>query len=510
MKKYIKEVWNELGQPIFVGERLKHNLKVLTGVSIVTLVLGIVLIILDIITKEWAMLIPAIATFLGGASCAYFAGIRKNRRVAAAIPTIFCIVAFTIYAINGMGNGTAIFWTLLMPIGISYFVGVKNDLILSIYYNILFVVLFYTPIRHHLSDSYSQDFMIRFPLLFLSLTVFTLIAMIQYHRMALRDIAYTERLNEEVRKQTAVANERAEKLELMSEETVKMMAVSIDAKDRYTNGHSFRVAEYSVALAKKLGWSKDEIDALWREALLHDIGKIGVPDAVLNNPGRLTNEEFAVIKSHSAIGGKILNNSTVMTGAADVAHYHHERYDGKGYPDGLSGEKIPSHARIVTIADSYDAMRSDRIYRKGLAPDVIRNELVKNKGSQFDPDYLDAFLVLVDNGELDKITDSANQALSKSVELGLFGKATDWFSGNADRKAEDASDSVETERKQKKGENMNVQVKTIKTEVSPQNLTFHETTSVVSFLCLKKGDANFDGINIIGKETVQINRILLH
>lgn len=452
MFNYFKDVWKELGQPIFVGERLKHNLKVLTGVSIVTFILGIVLIILDIVTKEWSMLVPAIATFLGGASCAYFAGIRKNRKIAASIPTIFCLVAFTVYAIKGMGSGTAIFWTLLMPIGISYFVGVKNDLILSIYYNILFIILFYTPIRNHLSDSYSQAFMKRFPLLFLSLTIFTLIAMVQYHRMALRDIAYTERLNEEVRKQTSVANERAEKLELMSEEIVKMMAVSIDAKDRYTNGHSFRVAEYSVALARSLGWSKDEVDLLWREALLHDIGKIGVPDAILNKPGRLTDEEFDVIRSHSVIGGKILSNSTFMTGAADVARYHHERYDGKGYPERISGENIPSHARIVTIADSYDAMRSDRIYRKGLAPDVIRKELVRNKGSQFDPDYLEAFLVLADNGALDKITVSANKALENSVELGLFEKATDWFSQNTEQKADEKADNKSDEKADNKAD----------------------------------------------------------
>ena len=118
----------------------------------------------------------------------------------------------------------------------------------------------------------------------------TLIAMVQYHRMALGEIRYTERLNADVERQATMARERAARLELMSEEMVRMLAVSIDAKDRYTNGHSFRVASYSAALARELGWSKEEVGTLWREALLHDIGKIGIPDAVLNKPGRLTDE----------------------------------------------------------------------------------------------------------------------------------------------------------------------------------------------------------------------------
>jgi len=298
----------QLGKSIFVGDRLQNNLRVLTHVSIVTAALGMVLVIMDILRgEELVLLIAACATFLGGVFCAYFAHVRRNRRIAAMIPTAFCIIAFTIYAVTGMGQGTAIYWTLMMPIGISYFVGVRADILLSAYYSVLFCIIFYVPsIRAHMAQYYSEAFMTRFPLLFIALAIFTLIAMVQYHRMARRDIEYADRLNAEVEKQTAVARERADKLALMSEEMVRMMAVSIDAKDRYTNGHSNRVAAYSAALADALGWTKEECYTLWKEALLHDIGKIGIPDIVLNKPGRLTDDEFRIIKSHTTIGGRIL------------------------------------------------------------------------------------------------------------------------------------------------------------------------------------------------------------
>ena len=142
---------------------------------------------------------------------------------------------------------------------------------------------------------------------------------------------------------------------------------------------------------------------------------------MLNKPGRLTEEEFSVIRSHAETGGRILSSVSTLLSAADVARSHHERWDGRGYPAGLAGEDIPAHARIVSIADAYDAMRSDRIYRKGLPKERIRKELVRGRGGQFDPAYLDAFLRLADDGTLDQVTESANDQLTGAVELGLIG-----------------------------------------------------------------------------------------
>ena len=417
MFKRTKTLWEDLSRPIYVGKRLESNLKVLTYVSFVTALLGLILTIMDIVKGEVIMTVAAIVTFLAGVSCAYFAGVRKNRKVAAAIPTVFCFLAFTFYAITGVGAGLTLCWSLLLPLGISYFVGIRQGIFLSVYYSLLYFILFYTPIRDHLPGHYIVQFSTRFPLLFIMQVIFSLIAMVEYHRMTVRDTEYSDRLNTEVERQTAVARERAERLEAISDEMVETLALTIDAKDRYTNGHSFRVSWYATALARQLGWTDDALNELEREALLHDIGKIGVPDSILNKPGKLNEKEFDVIKSHTTTGDEILSRSGNLLESAQVARHHHERYDGCGYPDGLAGEDIPLHARVVAIADAYDAMRSDRIYRKGLPFEKICDEFIRGKGSQFDPRLTDAFLTLMDSGELEKIAarDYPDYARAKTV-----------------------------------------------------------------------------------------------
>ncbi len=186
----------------------------------------------------------------------------------------------------------------------------------------------------------------------------------------------------------------AKQMEEVSVQVLETLAQTIDTKDRYTTGHSYRVAEYSVRLAQALGMDPEEVRVLRQEALLHDIGKIGVLDSVLNKRGKLTDIEYKVMKSHTTAGAEILQNLITFPGAAAVAGGHHERYDGRGYPLQLRGEENPPHARIVSIADAYDAMSSDRIYRKALDHDKIRQELVNGRGTQFDPQYLDVFLKL--------------------------------------------------------------------------------------------------------------------
>ncbi len=192
-----------------------------------------------------------------------------------------------------------------------------------------------------------------------------------------------------------------DKVEYLSRTSMEALAKTVDAKDRYTSGHSIRVAEVSCILARELGWSEDEILDLRFQGMMHDIGKIGVPDTVLNKPGRLTNIEFELIQSHTVVGSEILKNVTSIPEVENVARHHHERYDGHGYPDHLRGEEIPLSARIVGIADAYDAMNSDRVYRKALPKKVIREEIIKGKGTQFDPNLVDVFLKLFDDDKLD-------------------------------------------------------------------------------------------------------------
>lgn len=208
-------------------------------------------------------------------------------------------------------------------------------------------------------------------------------------------------LQQEVRRQTRTAQKRRRELEMMSVEIIQTLAAAIDAKDIYTKGHSARVADYAAVLAEALGWDLNRIEKLRYKALLHDVGKIGIPDRVLNKAGKLTDEEFDVIKSHTTIGAEILKGVSSLSNMYLIAKHHHERYDGKGYPDGIAGEDIPEEARLVGIADAYDAMSSDRVYRHALPKDVIRKELLQGRGTQFDPDMLDVFLELFEQGKLD-------------------------------------------------------------------------------------------------------------
>ncbi len=173
---------------------------------------------------------------------------------------------------------------------------------------------------------------------------------------------------------------------------VRAIADAIEAKDLYTRGHCERMRRFSLVIAEELNLSEKEKRNVELSALLHDVGKIGVPEVILLKDGKLTAEEFAEIKKHPVIGAEILGEIKQLKEVIPGVKYHHERYDGKGYPEGLSGENIPLIARIIAVTDAYDAMTSDRPYRKGLAKEIADKELVRLKGQQFDPQCVDAFL----------------------------------------------------------------------------------------------------------------------
>ena len=192
--------------------------------------------------------------------------------------------------------------------------------------------------------------------------------------------------------------EKSRQLNKMALSSILTIANTVDAKDEYTGGHSLRVAICSRDIAKNLGWSEEEIQNVYNVALLHDIGKIAVPDHVLCKPGRLDDEEFAIIKQHPSKGNDILKGIAILPHVQEGAHYHHERWDGRGYPEGLAGEDIPIYARIISLADSYDAMNSDRFYRKHLAKEKIISEIERCKGTQFDPQLAEVFLFMLRGG----------------------------------------------------------------------------------------------------------------
>ncbi len=193
----------------------------------------------------------------------------------------------------------------------------------------------------------------------------------------------------------AEVERKTKEIEGLSLHVVHTLADAIDAKDAYTKGHSGRVAEYAREIAKRAGYSYERQEEIYMMGLLHDVGKIGVPDAVINKPGKLTDEEFEKIKTHPGRGAQILKNIEEMPNLAIGARWHHEHFDGSGYPDGLSGYDIPEEARIIAVADAYDAMTSNRSYRGVIPQDVVKEEFEKGSGTQFDPQFAAIMLEII-------------------------------------------------------------------------------------------------------------------
>lgn len=228
-------------------------------------------------------------------------------------------------------------------------------------------------------------------------------------------------LEEQVAERTEELKQEKASYEELTLETLTTLAGLIDAKDHYTNGHSFRVAAYAKGLGKRMGLEKEECERLYLAGLVHDVGKIGISENILAKPGNLSEEEFAIIRSHSAIGGDVLRGLKAFPIFEEVARGHHERYDGNGYPSNLKGEEIPLSARIVAVCDSFDAMTSDRIYRKALEDEIALKELKEGIGTQFDPSAVKAFFDLYASYD-DSIRnhiDDLSRGLLKSEEPSL-------------------------------------------------------------------------------------------
>lgn len=198
---------------------------------------------------------------------------------------------------------------------------------------------------------------------------------------------YSEGLEKIARRQTRIIRKT-------QEETIYRLLSALESRDEETGGHVRRIALFSAKLAEKLGWPDKMIEDLLLAAPMHDIGKIGVPDRILQKKGRLTPDEYEIIKTHAAIGGEILKNSEfpMIQLACEIAQNHHEKWDGSGYPNGLEGEGIPESARIVALVDVYDALSNDRVYRKALPRDEVLTIMAQGRGSHFDPQIYDLFI----------------------------------------------------------------------------------------------------------------------
>lgn len=230
-----------------------------------------------------------------------------------------------------------------------------------------------------------------------------LLLLIESGIKSIKQMREIKRINEEL-------VESNEKLEQAYLEMVETLRFTVEAKDLYTRGHSDRVAEYSVLIGEKIGLSEEKLKLLRIGGLFHDIGKIGIPDSILLKPDRLTDDEYSEIKNHPSIGAHILGSAVIFKDVIPIVKYHHEKYDGKGYPAGLKGEEIPYMARIAAIADTFDAMTSRRSYRNALDLQIVKEEINNCKGTQFDPQLADVFLEILEN-DFDKIKDIQDKYL---------------------------------------------------------------------------------------------------
>jgi len=228
-----------------------------------------------------------------------------------------------------------------------------------------------------------------------------LLLLIESGIKSIKQMNEIKRINE----QLAESNEKLEQAYLDMVETLRF---TVEAKDSYTRGHSDRVADYSVLIGEKAGLSEEQLKLLKVGGLFHDIGKIGIPDSILLKPDKLTDDEYSEIKNHPSIGAHILGTASVFKEIIPIVKHHHEKYDGKGYPSGLKGEEIPYLARIAAIADTFDAMTSRRSYRNALDLQIVKDEIEKCKGTQFDPELANIFLEILEN-DFDKITQIQNK-----------------------------------------------------------------------------------------------------
>jgi putative nucleotidyltransferase with HDIG domain len=194
--------------------------------------------------------------------------------------------------------------------------------------------------------------------------------------------------------QTAISLENARLFEEVNDlflSSIKSLAQTIDAKDPYTHGHSQRVTDIALAIVEQMGFNDEQKKQIMVAAILHDIGKIGIKDAVLSKPNQLTKEEKAIFDQHPHVGSKIMSHIDQLENIIPIIRHHHESYNGNGYPDKLKAKQIPLGARIIAIADTFDAMTSDRPYRKAISPEAAKEEITKLSGIQFDPEVVEAF-----------------------------------------------------------------------------------------------------------------------
>lgn len=377
-----------------VAEEQKDVNKIMMTIITIVVMICFCAVLLNYKTIKSLACISALLLAITILICGYLVYIRPlKKKFIRWVASVAVAIVFTIYTIKGYNEGVAVLWSFLVPGALMLLAGMIEGIAVSAYLEIFYSITFLTPIHRQLAYAYTDSFRIRFPVLFLACILFSV-----YINYRMKEVKIKQ-MRERARMEVSMEEERR-KIGKITMQTIFSICNAVDAKDSYTKKHSERVAKYSKIIANELRWSKQEQENLYNMALLHDIGKIGVPDAILNKHEKLTEEEFQQMRKHPIIGGEILKDFTVINDVSTGAYYHHERYDGKGYPIGLKGEEIPIEARIIGIADSIDAMNSDRVYRGKKDISYILEQLEQGKGTQFDPNIDEIVISLIKEKKL--------------------------------------------------------------------------------------------------------------
>ncbi len=362
-------------------------------------VFAIVMILIDVENIRLGKYIIGAATFFAAVvslvavwALDYFKNVYRVCRIAAVILLVLAVPIIFM----GANDGFSLLWYLLLPVITLILLGMKFGVPVCVIYGLYITISFWTPLGNIFNYDYGRDYRFFYPVFYWGFCLVVITVDIFYKNYQMRQADDEHELEKEV--QSAVAGTK-----VLMINSVTAISRMLDEKDGYTQQHSKRVAQYSELIAQNMKsrtYTKEEIDIIYRSALLHDIGKIAVPDAVLNKPSRLTDGEYELMKKHTIWGKEILAGLEFLPQADMGAAYHHERFDGKGYPYGLKGDKIPDIVRIISAADSLDAMSSNRCYRRHCDKDYIISEFEKGAGTQFDADVAQVVVGLIKEGRI--------------------------------------------------------------------------------------------------------------
>lgn len=322
---------------------------------------------------------------------------RRHPKINFAAHILIALCCGVIYMSHRTYTSMAVFYFNIVQIGLKQ--GFIRALVISALYYIIFVCSMVAG-----SQGGIGSILFNFQVL---VTFFAAVYMCQFfskmeRRKIKQDETIVELLSEKVKLAQSLENKNAE-LKQAYWNMVETLIGVIEARDNFTGGHSVKVCEYSVKLAKKLGFSQNFVDDIMKASILHDIGKMGIPEGILLKPSSLSNDEYSTIMSHPEIGCRILANVNGLEKILPMILYHHEKVDGTGYPYGLKGDRIPDGAKIIAIADAYDAMTSNRPYRKALVKKEAKMRLIQGAGTQFDTDYVKKFLEIINEDNVEDI-----------------------------------------------------------------------------------------------------------